>query len=74
MTKKEYNGWTNFETWNVNLWLDNEQSSQEYWQEQTVNALEHAKDTPSVNFRLTRSGTVHNAREGYLVAGKDPPI
>lgn len=22
---KEYNGWTNYETWNIKLWLDNEQ-------------------------------------------------
>ena len=24
---KKYNGWSNYETWNVALWLDNEQSS-----------------------------------------------
>ena len=23
----EYNGWTNYATWNVALWLDNEQGS-----------------------------------------------
>ena len=23
-----YNGWTNYETWNVKLWLDNEEGSQ----------------------------------------------
>jgi len=28
-----YNGWTNYETWNVALWLDNDQGSQEYWRE-----------------------------------------
>lgn len=32
-----YNGWTNYETWNVSLWLDNEQSTyhdvQEFAQE-----------------------------------------
>lgn len=26
-TDKTYNGWTNYETWNVNLWLDNEEGS-----------------------------------------------
>lgn len=31
MTHKEYNGWHNFETWLVNLWIDNEESSQEHW-------------------------------------------
>lgn len=26
-----YNGWTNYETWNVALWLDNEESTHRYW-------------------------------------------
>jgi hypothetical protein len=25
MNREEYNGWTNYETWLVNLWLSNEQ-------------------------------------------------
>jgi len=24
---KSYNGWTNYETWNVKLWMDNDESS-----------------------------------------------
>lgn len=28
---KTYNGWTNYETWNVKLWMDNEQGSYNYW-------------------------------------------
>lgn len=27
MSDKKYNGWTNYETWNVALWLGNEQGS-----------------------------------------------
>ena len=27
MQKKQYNGWTNYETWNYNLWLDNDEKS-----------------------------------------------
>ena len=27
----KYNGWTNYETWNVNLWLTNDQSEYENW-------------------------------------------
>ena len=30
-TDTRYNGWTNYETWLVNLWMDNEQGSQQFW-------------------------------------------
>ncbi len=29
MENKEYNGWSNYETWLVALWLDNDQAIQE---------------------------------------------
>jgi len=29
VTRREYNGWTNYETWLVGLWLDNSQGDQE---------------------------------------------
>ena len=29
MADKTYNGWTNYETWNVALWIDNEPGSYE---------------------------------------------
>lgn len=31
MTNKKYNGWTNYETWAVALWINNEEGSQRYW-------------------------------------------
>ena len=31
--EKGYNGWTNYETWLVALWLDNERTSAEYWRD-----------------------------------------
>ena len=37
MTEEEgYQGWTNYETWTVNLWLENEESEYNYWQEQAA--------------------------------------
>lgn len=46
MNTKEYNGWTNYETWLVKLWQDNDQGDQEYWQKQAEECVrvdgEHA--------------------------------
>ena len=39
MEKTTYNGWTNYETWNVALWMDNEQGMQEYWRDRALNWL-----------------------------------
>lgn len=33
MNNSTYNGWTNYETWVVNLWMDNEEGSHDYWLE-----------------------------------------
>jgi hypothetical protein len=33
MSNATYNGWTNYETWVVNLWMDNEEGSYDYWRE-----------------------------------------
>ena len=43
MTDNTYNGWTNYETWNNNLWIDNE-GSLDYWNEQAADIL---KETDS---------------------------
>lgn len=34
-----YQGWTNYETWLVNLWIENDQGTQEYWQDQAKECL-----------------------------------
>jgi hypothetical protein len=42
-TDKTYNGWTNYETWNVALWLGNNAGDYNYWQEATADAWEDSK-------------------------------
>jgi hypothetical protein len=44
MTHKDYNGWTNYETWNVKLWMDNDESTCHYWQEQTDELWKRARE------------------------------
>ena len=53
MTKKEYNGWTNYETWAVKLWIDNDEGSQSYWADQAKEELEHADGGISAYAKLT---------------------
>lgn len=42
MTTKTYNGWTNYETWLVKLWIDNDEGSQNYWQDRTREVYDSA--------------------------------
>lgn len=39
-----YNGWKNYETWVVNIWMSNDQGGWEYWQEQAQSAWDETKD------------------------------
>lgn len=48
-----YNGWTNYETWVVKLWMDNEQPSCEFWQHETRRIYLASAAHPSLNARLT---------------------
>lgn len=45
---RTYNGWTNYETWVVNLWMDNEKGQQDYWIEEVQMALK--QDNPVLHF------------------------
>lgn len=43
MTTEKYNGWTNYETWNYALWLDNDEGSQGYWTGEAETIFENAE-------------------------------
>jgi len=55
MNTKEYNGWTNYETWLVKLWMDNSESSDAFYREkaQEVYAAAQPDDTFSKAQRAT---------------------
>ena len=41
-----YNGYANYETWLVKVWIDNDQGNVEYWVEQAQDLyVNHAEDT-----------------------------
>lgn len=44
MSDTTYNGWSNYETWVVNLWIDNEESSQKRWVERAAELVQGAID------------------------------
>lgn len=62
MKTEPYNGWTNYETWCVNLWIYNDEISSDYWREQAraakdTNALSHVlKDS----FEADASTALHS--------------
>ena len=41
---KEYNGWSNYPTWCVKLWLDNDEGTYNFWQDATK---QHKQDAPT---------------------------
>jgi hypothetical protein len=55
MERKEYNGWTNYETWLANLWIDNDQDSQEYWQARALDACTCCNDAEEAADMLAKA-------------------
>jgi len=41
---ERYNGWANYETWCVNLWLTNDQGSYNHWRERAQAAFDETGD------------------------------
>jgi hypothetical protein len=50
-TDTTYNGWTNYETWSLALWLGNDQGSYLYWQEVAEDTYRNAEANRSFTRR-----------------------
>lgn len=73
MTKQtEYNGWTNYETWNVKLWMDNEQDEYESWHDRAAELrAEHGSRKASI-ILAEQLEEHHGHMAGYWLEGKVP--
>jgi len=40
-----YNGWSNYESWCVKLWMDNDEGSYRFWQEETEHIWNDSEPT-----------------------------
>jgi len=52
--KPTYNGWSNYETWAVNLWLTNEEGSYRYWTDRTREVIAECANEDADRSALSR--------------------
>ncbi len=60
MTRKEYNGWTNYETWVVSLWMGNDCYSQEYFESVANEIAKRCDDKEELVTRLAEAIEEHH--------------
>ena len=51
---ERYNGWTNYETWCVNLWLDNDEGTQSFWAAQAAHEVQDHGDKDEASYPLAK--------------------
>ena len=62
----EYNGWTNYETWNVALWLDNDQGTEGLMREYAQECYDDAEGTQLRTREQVATGELADRIREYL--------
>jgi hypothetical protein len=73
MADTTYNGWTNYETWAIALWIDNDRASYDYWRDIAIAYWQQAADPRRKRHRLRRP-TVGRSRRRQLDRGCEGSI
>jgi bifunctional pyridoxal-dependent enzyme with beta-cystathionase and maltose regulon repressor activities len=60
---KKYNGWNNYETWLVALWIDNEEWSYNYAREITQNVK---RENPNVDDIITHASILSDELKNWI--------
>jgi len=69
--KETYNGWANFETWIVRLWMSNDRDAYVHWRSRTEEVLRESKTKEPVGGALGQlADQVRDAIEGQCTIPK----
>jgi len=68
---KEYNGWTNYETWLVKLWMDNDEGSERRWSNEAEQTFKRCNprygNTQSQQARNDLADSIKDAHEAHYL-------
>ncbi len=66
MCNKSYNGYTNYETWCVNLWIDNEEGSYNHVYAMASDVFESSEDSYNYSINFTKEENALNELEDQI--------
>jgi hypothetical protein len=65
---KTYNGWANYETWAVKLWIDNEEGTYNYWRDHAREILDGWRSSDKTHWHDWQQGFTPEERAALQLA------